>query len=397
MTLAWLPLPAASRDGGGRLLASVAFGWFLILGLRFAIPSILPTIADGFGASDAQAGLAMTALWATYAAMQLPGGYYSQRLGERRLLVAALLTSAVVLVAYSATPTFSLFVLATAVFGLGNGVYGPARDLIVSKRFTERDNSAFAVVLAGGSLGAAALPIVAAVAVVAVGWRTTLGAFAPLLVLGALGIWWSVPSARPSGAAEQPSVRSLLRGSVVAVTRRRVALGVAGVTVMLFAFQGVTAFLTTYLIDLKGLSQSTAGTMLGGLFVVAAGSHLVCGRLADRYGAPRVLVGISLVSVLPLVLLPSLEGRLALGLASAVIGIRLSVSPVAHAYIIAVLPDAVRETAWGALRTEFFLVSSLGSTLVGVMADAGRFDLAFYVLAGLTGLGGLCFAFLPER
>lgn len=383
-------------DGRGRLLASVAFGWFLLLGMRFVVPSILPTITAGFDATDSQAGLAITVLWLTYGLMQFPAGYYADRLSERVLLVVSLLISAVGLVTYTFTPTFSLFVVVTGVFGLGSGLYGPPRGTVVSKTYDENDGAAFGAMLAAGSIGASLLPAVAAILVAAVGWRATLSWVAPALLVAAIGIWRAVPDTRID-SAQNDSLGNALRGAVAAVQDVRIALAVLGAGLMLFVFQAVTAFLTTYLVDVKGVSQATAGTVLGVLFVVGAVSQWFGGGLADRFGASRVLTAISLVSVVPLLALPLADGRFVVAALAALIGLRMSIGPVSNAYIVGLLPDAVQGTAWGAIRTGLFVLGSFGSTLVGFMADAGSFDLAFYVLAGLTGVGALVYHFLPER
>jgi len=123
----------------------------------------------------------------------------------------------------------------------------------------------------------------------------------------------------------------------------------------------------------------------------------VTGALADRIGTPRVLAGVAFVSVLPLVALPLLDETVALGAAAFVIGFRMSSGPLSNAYIVDVLPDEIEGTAWGLLRTSFFIVGSFGSVLVGYLADWQLFDGAFYVLAGLTGVAGVVYLFLPER
>jgi predicted MFS family arabinose efflux permease len=388
-------------EGRGWLLLSVAVGWFFVLGMRFAVPGILPTITDDFTVSASEAGLAVTVLWVTYAAMQFPAGYFADRLGERVLLVAGLLVSAVGLVSYTFTPTFGLFVLATGVFGLGSGLYGPPRGTVISKTYDDNDGAAFGLMLAAGSVGAAALPAAAAVAVTSVGWRTAVGVVAPVFLLSAAAVWWAVPDTRiradGEGDGADRSMGDAVRAAAAAVRDRRIALAVAGATLMLFAFQAATAFLTTYLTATGRFTQGTAGAVLGVLFLVGAASQFAGGGLADRFGTPRVLVGIGAASVVPLAALPLVEGRLALGAVGALVGVRMAVGPVSNAYIIALLPDDVQGTAWGALRTGFFIVGSFGSTAVGYMADAGYFDLAFYMLAGITAVGAGVYVFLPER
>jgi len=410
-------------DGRGWLLAAVAVGWFLVLGMRFVVPGILPTITDDFTVSASQAGLAVTVLWVTYAVMQFPAGYFADRLGERVLLAAALLVSAAGLVSYVATPTFALFVVATGVFGLGSGIYGPPRGTVISKTYDDNDGTAFGLMLAAGSVGAALLPAAAGVAVGVVGWRTAIGVVSPLFLLSAVAVWWAVPDTRagalrsatdasapeaPDDATPEPvddtapdggthSMASAVRAAAGAVRDRRIALAVAGATLMLFAFQAATAFLTTYLTQVEGFSQGTAGAVLGVLFLVGAVSQFAGGGLADRFGTPRVLFAIGAVSVVPLAALPLVDGRLALAAVGALIGVRMSIGPVSNAYIVGLLPDDVQGTAWGALRTGFFIVGSFGSTVVGYMADAGYFDVAFYGLAGITALGAGVYVFLPER
>lgn len=388
-------MAALTGEGRGPLLASVAVGWFLVLGMRFVVPSVLPTIAAELGASASAAGLAVTVLWVAYAVMQFPAGYYADRTGERALLTAGLLVGGAGLVAYSFTPTFALFVVATGVFGLGTGLYGPPRGTLVSKTFDAHAGAAFGAMLAAGSVGAAVLPAVAALAVSTAGWRATLGAAAPAFLAAAVAVRWTVPDTRV--AKEKRSLAGVLRAAARAVRDRRIALAVAGATLMLFAFQAATAFLTTYLVDVKGVSQGTAGTLLGALFLVGAASQWVAGGFADRFGTPAVLTWVGAVSVVPLLALPVLDGLPALAAASALIGVRMSVGPVSNAYIIDLLPDDVEGTAWGAVRTGFFLAASSGSTVVGVMADAGLFDGAFYLLAALTAVGTGVYRVLPER
>jgi len=79
------------------------------------------------------------------------------------------------------------------------------------------------------------------------------------------------------------------------------------------------------------------------------------------------------------------------------VGSRLAVAPVSNAYVIAVLPAEVTGTAWGVIRTGFFLLGAGGSTVVGALAEAGLFDESFLLLAGLTGLAAALFAFVPSR
>ena len=385
-----------SRAGNPlRLLAVVAAGWFLVLGMRFVIPAVLPTIREEFAVSNTSAGAAVTVLWLTYAAMQFPAGVYVDRIGERALLTGSALLSGAALLGYLVSPTYALFVVATAGFGLGTGLYGPPRGTLLSRTFDENEGVAFGSVMAAGSIGSAVLPLVAVLVTARYGWRVGLAAVVPLFVFAAIGLWLSI-SDRPT-ATERRSLTDDLRTVAAGLGDRPLALAVLGAMVMLLVFQAVTAFLTTYLVTTQSFTPGTAGAVLSALFVGGALSQAVTGRLADRYGTPRVLVGVAVVSAVPLALFPLLDSRLLLGIAGTTIGFRMSTGPLVNAYIVDLLPDAAEGTGWGLLRTGFFSVGSLGSTAIGAFADRGLFDASFYLMAGLTLLGAVLFVVLPER
>ena len=386
----------ALRHGSpGRLLVAVATGWFLVLGMRFVIPAVLPTIRAEFAVSNTSAGAAVTVLWLGYAAMQFPAGVYVDRIGERALLVGSALFSGAALLGYLVSPTYALFVLATAGFGLGTGLYGPPRGTVLSRTFDANEGVAFGSVMAAGSVGSAVLPLVAVFVTTRYGWRVGLAAAVPLFLLVAVGLWLSVSDR--ATATEDRSLLADLRTVVAGLGDRQLSLAVLGAMLMLLVFQAVTAFLTTYLVTTRPIGQGTAGAFLSVLFVGGALSQAVTGRLADRYGSPPVLVGVAVVSAVPLALFPLLEGTILLGAGAAVIGFRMSSGPLTNAYIVDVLPDTVEGTGWGLLRTGFFAVGSLGSTFIGALADQGLFDASFYLMAGLTLVAAGVFLVLPER
>ena len=386
---------ALRHESPARMLLAVAAGWFLVLGMRFAVPAILPTIREEFVISNAQAGLAVTVLWLTYAAMQFPAGVYVDRIGERALLVGSALLSGAALLGYLVSPTYAVFVLATAGFGLGTGLYGPPRGTLLSRTFDDNEGVAFGSVMAAGSVGSAVLPLAAVFVTTRYGWRVGLAAAVPLFALVAVGLWLTVSDRET--ATEEHALLADVRTVIGGLGDRQLALAVLGATLMLLVFQAVTAFLTTYLVTTRPIGQGTAGAFLSVLFVGGALSQAVTGRLADRYGSPRVLVGVAVVSAVPMALFPLVEGRFLLGLGAAAIGVRMSSGPLTNAYIVDVLPDAVEGTGWGLLRTGFFAVGSLGSTFIGALADQGLFDLSFYLMAVLTLLAGVVFFVLPAR
>jgi len=159
----------------------------------------------------------------------------------------------------------------------------------------------------------------------------------------------------------------------------------------------LTAFYTTYLVEVKNLGEATAGGLFALLFVAGAGFQSVAGRAADRVGHGPVLAAVSLLGIPPVVALPLVDGWLALAALTVPMGVRLGVGPVVNAYVVSVLPANVQGTTWGLVRTVFFAVGSTGSVAVGVLADAGQFDTAIYGLAVLSVPAIVVFLLLPDR
>lgn len=323
-------LTVLRREGRGWILLTVASGWLLTLGLRFLLPAMLPQIKATFRIDNATAGLAVTLLWACYALMQFPAGILGDHIGERTVLTGSLVASAVSLLVIAVAPLFAVFLVAAGLFGLSSGLYGPTRGTVVSDTFPHNDGTAFGVLLAAGSIGAALLPLLAGLYVDAVGWRVLVGVAAPAFLLLAVVAWRIVPRRVADGGH---SVGAGVRAIPQAISDRGVLIAVAAVTLMLFVFQGLTAFLPTYLIDEKGFTQATAAALFAALFVSGAGAQLVAGKAADRYGDRPVLVAISALGALTVGLLPVLQAFLPLVVLVLGLGTRSAVAPVANSYI----------------------------------------------------------------
>lgn len=378
------------------MLAAVATGWFLTLGLRYFVPAVLPQVTATFGIDNATAGLAVTIIWAAYALMQFPAGALADRLGTRTLLAASLVLAGASTVALGLAPTVSAFLGACGLFGLATGLYGPSRGIALAATFPDNDGIAIGATLAAGSVGSAALPFAASVLVAGIGWRLAIALAAPLFAVTALALWRALPPIDGATATER-SPREALGAVGRAIRTRAVAVAVSAVTLMLFSMQGLTAFLPTYLVTAKGLEGTTAAGLFALLFLSGAVFQFLAGRAADRYGDRPVLLATTLVGGPAVGALPFVSGLVPLAGLTVLLGSRLAINSVSNAYVVAVLPERVRGAAWGFLRTSYFLLGATGSVVVGTLADAGRFDEAYLLLAGLTALAALLYTALPSR
>lgn len=387
---------ASLRSGGrGWTFVAIALGWVFVLGGRFLVPAVLPQVKATFDVTDFEVGVAITVIWAAYALMQAPGGLLIDRVGERRLLAGSLVLTAVSILVLGVAPVFIAFLVGSAAFGLASGLYGPARGTALSRTFPDNDGTAIGATLAAGSLGSAALPFLGGALVESYGWRLIVGGLVPPLVLAGVLVWVTVPE---TGGGEARVTPDTLVGDIFqAIKNRGVVVATVGVTLMLFVFQGLSAFLVTYLVSIKDFDQTTAAAVFSLLFVGGAVAQVLSGTLADRFGDRVVLVGVAAINVPLLVAFPFVDDVVPVAVLALLLGSRIGVNPVSNAYIIAVLPDHVTGSTWGVLRSGLFLLGAAGSTVVGAMADAGLFDESFFVLAALTGVAAIIYASLPDR
>ena len=160
----------------GVLLFTVIFGVFLT-----ALPVHLE---EEFGLSAGPRGLILStfALGASVVAFNL--GWFRARFRSRTILVAACSVIAVAAAAIGLAPTIVLVVVATTIYGLGDGAAIPAlQDLITAAAPTEQRASVMAAWVSGVRLGQTLGPIGAAALFTATSTSTTMLIGAGLFVV----------------------------------------------------------------------------------------------------------------------------------------------------------------------------------------------------------------------
>ncbi|MFB6183484.1 MAG: MFS transporter [Haloarculaceae archaeon] len=364
----------------GRMVTLAALGWMTVLLGRQVIPPLLPTIIDDLSITSARAGFALTLMMGVYALLQYPAGRLSDALSRKTLMVPALGGTVIGFVLLGTVTTYPQLLVATLLIGACPAFYFTPSRAFLSDLFVERRGQAFGVQATAG-LGGSALA--AGIAVVALNVATWQAAFLPAIVLlvlvGASFHRWShesyVFTLEDVDLDVVATFERLLRSSRI---RRllvvRIAFG--------FTFQSVISFLPTLLHADKGFSTALASGSFALLYVVGSVSAPAAGRLSDRFDRSRVV-------------LASLAGAL-LGLVVLVVGVRPSIIvggivvmaaglsalfPVLQAYFMDAFPDASMGGDFGAAKTVYTGIASVGPTYVGVVATRQSYVVAF---AGLT-------------
>lgn len=383
-------------EGRGWILLTVGFGWFLSMGVRYVYPALIPYFIEDFGLNFTISGLVLTALWVAYALGQLPGGILGDRIGERNVLILSTAISTVTVLLVSLSTTVAVLIAATIAFGLGTALYGPTRFTIFTNIYEERSGTAVGLTMAAGNVGNSLLPpAIVAVAAVAT-WRLGFSILIPLFAVATLALWWKVPrSVNSSGNAVDSLSLSAMRRIVSGIWQDGVALVLLIQIFSAFANQAFIGLYPTYLIQIKGFEPQIASLIFGLYFIASVATQTLSGVGMDYFGPKSTIFFLLMLFFVSLLGLVYAQGILVIAVITVLLSFRTGVGVVNNTYIAEVLPEDMKGTGLGLLRTGWILIAALGPVVVGFLADRDLFNEAYLAVAGIVGVAVLLSLLLP--
>jgi MFS family permease len=255
----------------------------------------LPTVAHGLHVKGSSTSAVLSAYFAAYALLLIPGGELVDRFGARRLALSGLAVFAVGALAGALVANFNELLVARVIQGAGAGLVSPAALAGAVSGFPpERRGSALGIWGASAGMSNLLGPLLGGLLTVAFGWRANWWALVPLTLAAAVAIARVVPSVVHG---DEEGANPALNRIVLAATL------VAGLTfaVMIGAFYIAEQYLQR-VAGFSALGASGALVLVALLVGVAAP---LAGKLVDRHGEQ----------------LPALLGFIGAGLGLAVLGI----------------------------------------------------------------------------
>lgn len=356
------------------VLCTLAF--FATMVARLVISPVVPEIVDTFDSSTGILGLALTGLWMAYAFAQFPSGILADRYGERRVILAAVGLTTVASALLALSPSMPVFLVLTLVLGGVAGLHYSVATTLLSR---ELNNIGTAIGLhnSGAPLAGLLAPIAAAAVSQWFGWRAAiaLGAAAalPVFVL----FRWKVRPTEPARPEQSMTDRFALEPVLELLSRRKIAFTAVLAFLFEFIWQATASFLPTFLITYHGYSVTFASTLFSAYFVIQGLTQPGIGSLSDRYGREEI-AGLCAVFGIGGYMLLLLGSRLSVLLAGIFcVGIAMGWSAALLPRFVDNLSAAERGAGFGLVRTTYMMLSATGSVVVGTVADAAGWAVAF--------------------
>src|SRR6201985_1963099 len=196
------PVP---RSAWSRLAACTAAAALLQIDGTL-ITVALPSVAHGLHISTSSPSVVLTAYFAAYALLLIPGGELVDRFGARRLALLGLALFAVGAAAGALAQSFGALLAARVVQGAGAGLVSPAALAGAVSGFPpERRGSALGIWGASAGVSNLAGPLLGGLLTVAFGWRANWWALLPLTAAAALAIAALLPAIQNDEVGGNPA------------------------------------------------------------------------------------------------------------------------------------------------------------------------------------------------
>ncbi|HXH49915.1 MAG TPA: MFS transporter [Terriglobia bacterium] len=364
-------------------------GWTLDAFDFFVVVFLVGTLAESFQVTKADIVLTLTVTLATRPAGAFIFGIFADRYGRRISLMANVLFYSIVEVLCGFAPSFTVFIILRALYGLGmGGEWGIGASLAMESVPRRWRGILSGVLQSGYPVGYLLAAVAARFVLPAWGWRAMffLGA-APALL--ALYIRAGVPESKAWLTHREPDVRAILR--TVGRHWKKFLYLVLMMTMMMFLSHGTQDLYPDFLKTAHNINPSTVSDLAVLYNIGAIIGSILFGYLSERFGRKRSMLGafgLALV-VIPFWAFGGSIGVLATGAFLMQMGVQ-GAWGIIPAHLNELSPDSVRGLLPGLSYHMGILIASPTNTIeyalrdhVGYAWAMAGFEIAVIVIGGI--------------
>ena len=378
---------------------------------RVGFAPLIPTFITDLGISYVAAGTIMTSYFWTYAAVQVPIGVLTDRLGARRVMLTFMSLLVLGVIAFTLSRTYAQSLLARCLIGLGTAaVWLPGLRLINERFPPEERGRATGLFSSGGGIGGTTALLVIPVLAERLGWRLGYALLLAPVLLTLVLVFLVVPSSAPAVSARHGErvapAGSGAAGGTFAVVRRVLATpAMWPFNISVFfsygAYISLITWLPIFLIKDAGLSRAMAGLVTALITAGTIVSWPMAGLVSDRLGRRKPVYlfsqGMSALICLAFALLAPGGGFAAAAGIALLAGLLLGGMVTPFVMVTELFPPSLVGTASGVVNTFCFVGSLITPVALGYILDlTGSFPAAFVACGAVQLLALASAAFTRE-
>ncbi len=407
-----------NSDSGKPLLH---YGWVIVfsgtlcifacLGFgRFALGMLLPSMASTLNLTYSQMGFISTANFFGYLASVLISGFWTVRIGSRKLIFFALLLAGITMILVSQAKSFGYVLVLYCLTGIGSGATNIPVMGLVSHWFasTIRGKAAGFIVIGSGFaiiLSGMLIPFINRI-YGPEGWRVNwlvLGCTVLIIAFVSLFLIRNKPDEKglkPIGSDDTaPFYSQAIDKMKTSIYKSRVIYHL-GIIYFLFGYTYViyATFIVTTLVKERGFSESAAGNFWSWVGFLSLFSGPVFGTLSDKLGRKAGLMIVFFLQMISYLLVATKLPGLFLYLSIGFYGIvAWSIPSIMAAAVGDYFGSHKAGQAFGFVTFIFGFGQIIGPAVAGILAEkTGSFSGSFYMAAAFAGTAILLTAFLKR-
>jgi sugar phosphate permease len=366
---------------------------------RMVMASAIPFIAADLQLSPMATGQVLSAFFAGYALMQIPGGLLADRFGPRVVLTTTIVLWSIMTALTGMASGLVALLAIRVLFGVAEGPFPPAVSKTVSQWFPTRELSRTTGLLVGATaVGASVAPIFVVALIVNWGWRSV---FYSLLVPGvvlALVVWYYITNSPAESRRVTPqelkdydgdlsTQQAPLKATLLQSLRTPAVLWCAASFFFLnLTNWGLLNWLPTYLLQARGFSVEKMGYFAAVTNLAGAVGYPLGGYICDKYFRHNIkiliVIGAVVSSCLTYLAATAPTGEWAVAcFAAALLTSGFAFTPLLTLPLLIVPKHAVGG-AFGIVNTAGQLAGLFSPLLVGYVLEVtgGNFRIVLYCL-----------------
>lgn len=257
---------------------------------RLALAVLSETISAEMQLTSMQIGTLGSAIFYSYALMQIPCGFFADRISARKIITVACILTAGSTVLFAVSSSFPLMVAARVLTGAATAlIYVPALSAIRNHFGDSSFGSMTGIMVAMGQMGSVCASTPLKILSDVLGWQITFIAIGIVTLLLALGAWLLILDTQPAPAAPSMATKN--------AERRGIRIPMIGWAIVIWFF--ITAGTRLSFQSLWGnlfftegrlYSSSSSSVFLMCMSIGCILGSVLLGKLCDVIGNIRTLI-----------------------------------------------------------------------------------------------------------